>query len=114
MLFVQRVGEMGEKTNGMANVKLSCCAGKDEFTKNVSVGETFLRNNLLCFRCLLRQTLESHQMVGHSWLNGNRHGTFVFIGRRGIPSKCVEHTINAGLAAQLDAVSSLEDVNVIA
>ena len=37
----------------------------------------------------------------------------MFFGRRGIPSVCLEHAINVGLAAQLDVISSLEDVNAV-
>ena len=37
----------------------------------------------------------------------------MFVGCRGIPSMCLEHTINVGLAAQLDIISSLEDVNTV-
>ena len=102
---MQTVGEAGKKTNRIANVKVAHYVGKDEFTKNVSTGETFLGNNFLCFGCLLRQTLESHQAVGHGWLNGNGCRTLVFIGRKGIPSMCLEHAINVGLAAQLDVIS---------
>ena len=38
----------------------------------------------------------------------------MFVGCRGIPSMCLEHAINVGLAAQLDIVSSLKVVNTIA
>ena len=40
--FVWTIGETGEKTNGMANVKAAQYVGKEKFTKNVSTGETFL------------------------------------------------------------------------
>ena len=53
-------------------------------------------------------------MVSISWLARNRHGTVVLIGHRGIPSMCLEHAINVGLAAQLGVVLSLKDVNTIA
>ena len=78
MFLMQTVGETGKKTDGMANVKMAHYAGKDKFTKNISVGETFLSNNFLCFGRLLRWTLESHQVLSNSWLDGNRHGTVVF------------------------------------
>ena len=113
MFFVRTVGEAGEKTYGIANIKAAYYVGKDKYTKNFSIRETFLRNNFLCFGRLLRWTLESHQAVGNSRLNGNGRGTVVFVGRRGIPSMCLEDTINVGLAAQLDIISSLEDVNTV-
>ena len=113
MFFVWTVGEAGKKTYGIANVEMAYYVGKDKFAKNISIRETFLGDNLFCFGCLLRWTLKSHQAIGDSRLNGNRCRTVVFFGRRGIPSMCLEHTINAGLAAQLDAVLSLKDVNAI-
>ena len=114
MLFVWTVGETGKKTDETANVELAHCAGKDKFAKNIYMRATFLGDNLLCFRHLLRWTFESHQMVSHSWLNGNRHRTFMFIECRGIPSMCMEHAIDVGIAAQLDTNPSLKDVNAIA
>ena len=113
MFFMWTVGEMGKKTHGIANVESAYYVGKDKFGKNVPVRETFLRHNILCFRRLLRQTLESHQAVGNSRQNGNRCRTVMFIGCRGIPSMRLEHMIDVGLAAQLDIFSSLKDVNTI-
>ena len=75
MFLMWMVRELGKKTNGIANVKTAYYMGKDKFTKNIPVKETFLRNNFLCFGHLLRWTFESHQAVGNSRLNGNRHGT---------------------------------------
>ena len=112
MLLVWTVREMGKETDGMANVKLACNAGKHKFPKNVSTGETFLR--FFGFRHLFESSFESSQAVGYSWLDWTRHRTFMFIGCRGIPSMCLEHVINVGLATQLDTVSSLKDVNAIA
>ena len=78
MFFMQTVGKSGEKTYGIANVKTAYYVGKDKFTKNISVRETFLGDNLFCFRCLLRWTFKSHQASGDSRLNGNRRRTVVF------------------------------------
>ena len=86
MFLMWMVGELDKKTNGIANVKMAYYAGKDKFTKNVSIRETFLGHSILCFGHLLRWTLESHQVVGNSRLNGNGHKTVVFFGRRGVPS----------------------------
>ena len=113
MFFVRTGGEAGEKTYRIADVETAYYVGKDKFAKNISIRETFLGDNLFCFRCLLGWTLECHQAIGDSRLNGNRRRTVVFFGRRGIPSMCLEHTINVGLTTQLDVISSLEDVNTI-
>ena len=79
MVFIWTVGEMGKKTGRIADIKLADNMGKDRFSKNVSMGETFFRNNLFGFRHLLRWTFESHRVVGHNQLNRNRHRTIVFI-----------------------------------
>ena len=42
MFLVWTVRETGKKIDGIAYVKVAYYVGKDEFTKNVSVGETFL------------------------------------------------------------------------
>ena len=114
MLLVWTVREMGRETDGTANVKLVCNVGKDKFPKNIFTGKTFLRNNFFGFRHLLGWTFKNHQVVGHCRLHGNRHRTFVFIGCRGIKSMCLEHVINVGVAAQLDVILSLKDVNTVA
>ena len=89
MFFAQRLREMSNRTNRMANIKLACNADKDEFAKNVSIRDTFLRDILLCFWCLLMWTFESQQMVGYCVLHGNGCGTVMFVGGRGIPFMCL-------------------------
>ena len=57
-------GEMGKKTNGMADIELAHDMGRNEFHKSVSAGETFLRNNVFCFSHILG-SFEGHQVIGH-------------------------------------------------
>ena len=42
MFFVRTVGETGKKTYRIANVEAAYYVGKDKFTKNISIRETFL------------------------------------------------------------------------
>ena len=65
MFLVWMVGETDKKTDRMANVETACHAGKDKFTKNVSVGETFLGN---CWN----RTVVSMEKVLHHHLRVSR------------------------------------------